>query len=85
MWEREAEFTALLHSVQQRASRGSIDALAQMAVEDHKHVSVVIWYQAVTHLPRLLLGQRPKSAHLAVKLASRVLPQLVGHAACTGT
>jgi hypothetical protein len=39
MWEREAEFTELLASVQQRASRASIDALAQMAVEDHKHVS----------------------------------------------
>lgn len=40
MWEREAAFTDLLQQVQQRASRGSIDALAQMAVEDHKHVSV---------------------------------------------
>ena len=29
----------LLLAVQQRASRGSIDALAQLAVEDHKHVS----------------------------------------------
>jgi len=38
MWEREAEFAALLLSVQQRASRASIDALAQLAVEDHKQV-----------------------------------------------
>jgi hypothetical protein len=39
MWEREDEFTDLLLSVQQRASRGSIDALAQLAIDDHKHVS----------------------------------------------
>jgi hypothetical protein len=42
MWEREAEFTDLLLSVQQRASRGTIDALAQLAIEDHKHVG--IWW-----------------------------------------
>ena len=38
MWEREAEFIELLHSVQQRASRESINALAQMAVEEHRQV-----------------------------------------------
>ncbi len=42
MWEREAAFIELLGSVQQRASRASIDALAQMAVEDHKHVSDIL-------------------------------------------
>jgi hypothetical protein len=39
MWEREADFLALLQQVQARASRASIDALAQLAVEDHKLVS----------------------------------------------
>jgi hypothetical protein len=68
MWEREADFTALLQSVQQRASRGSIDALAQLAVEDHKAVSIFILLVAS--------GVQPEHAKGACRLHS-----LTAHAA----
>jgi hypothetical protein len=40
MWERESDFARQLNAVQTRASKEQIDALARLAVDDHKQVRV---------------------------------------------